>query len=105
MHTCSRDIEQKRRFAARLDPSAEEALFAEPVALARPSLLKLAYLRLVRAEEVLIGVRKALAERRPGGGLHLALAGLFVIGLVIHVVTVTFFAGMSPMAARSTGGI
>ena len=61
--------------------------------LGRP-LLALAYLRLVREEEVLIGVRESVGRAQAWWrAAHLALAGLFVIGLVIHVVTVTFFAG------------
>ena len=44
-------------------------------------------------------VDQAVVENRVGGAqaywraLHLALAGLFVIGLFIHVIPVTFFAG------------
>ena len=57
-------------------------------------LLALAYLRLVREEEALIGVRESVGRAQAWWrAAHLALAVLFVIGLVIHVVTVTFFAG------------
>ena len=57
-------------------------------------LLALAYLRLVREEEALIGVRESVSRAQAWRcAVHLALAGLFVISLVVHVVTVTFFAG------------
>ena len=88
-------IEQKRDLLARLDPSAEEALFSPNLShwLGHP-LLALAYLRLVHEEEAVIGVRESVSRAQAWWrAAHLALAGLFVIGLVIHVVTVTFFAG------------
>ena len=54
----------------------------------------MAYIRLVRAEETLIGTRQSVGGAQAyWRALHLALAGLFVIGLFIHVITVTFFAG------------
>ena len=51
-------------------------------------------MRLAKAEAGLVGPRgavpPALAHWRT---LHIAVAFLFLVGLIVHVVTVTFFAG------------
>jgi hypothetical protein len=79
----------------KIDSKASEATFSVtlPHLLRRPR-LSLAYLRLAREESRLLGARGALGAAqawwRP---LHLAIAWLFVLGVLIHVVTVTFFAG------------
>lgn len=88
-------IERKRLLLASLDPSAREALFSPTLAhWLRAPRLSARYMRLAREENRLIGTRASVgvaqAWWRP---LHLALAYLFVLGLVIHVITVTFFAG------------
>ncbi|MBM3352334.1 MAG: hypothetical protein FJY47_02720 [Betaproteobacteria bacterium] len=88
-------ISRKRAVLAALDPAANEATFSPSLAhWVRAPWLTLAYLRLVREENRLVGTRASVgmdqAWWRP---LHLALAALLVIGLLIHVVTVTFFAG------------
>lgn len=88
-------IVRKREVLARLDPKAGEATFSVnlPHFLRSPR-LALAYQRLAREESKLLGTRAAVTPQqawwRP---LHMALAWLFVLGVVIHVVTVTFFAG------------
>jgi len=88
-------IEEKSRLLARLDPSANEGTFSVtlPHLIKRPR-LALAYRRLEREESRLVGAREALSRAqawwRP---LHLLLAWAFVLGVLIHVVTVTFFAG------------
>jgi hypothetical protein len=88
-------IVEKRRLLAELDPAAIEATFSVnlPHFLRSPR-LALAYRQLVREESRLLGTRGAVTPQqawwRP---LHMALAWLFVLGVVIHVVTVTFFAG------------
>ena len=88
-------IMRKKALLARLDPTASEATFSPHLGhwLRRP-LRTIAYRRLVREEETLIGARQSVGAAqawwRP---LHMVLAGLFVVGLVIHVLTVTFFAG------------
>jgi len=87
-------IERKRELLSHLDPRAQEAVFSPNLShwLGHP-FLTLAYLRFVREEETLIGVRKSVGRMQAWWrAAHLTLAGLFVIGLVIHVVTVTFFA-------------
>jgi hypothetical protein len=88
-------IAEKRALLARLDPSANEGTFsvALPHLIGQPRLAA-AYRRLEREEARLIGTRRAVDPKqawwRP---LHLLLAWLFVLGVLIHVVTVTFFAG------------
>jgi cytochrome b561 len=88
-------IAEKEALLARLDPTAREATFSVtlPHWLRQPR-LSAAYARLAQEETRLIGRREAVDGRqawwRP---LHLALAWLFVLGVLIHVVTVTFFAG------------
>jgi hypothetical protein len=88
-------IIEKRRLLAELDPQAIEGTFSVnlPHFLRNPR-LALAYRRLAREEAILLGTRSAVSAQqawwRP---LHMALAWLFVLGVVIHVITVTFFAG------------
>lgn len=91
-----RDIlSAKRQLIGELDPQAREGTFS--VTLAhwwRAPRLAYACHRLAREESWLLGTRRtvgaAQAWWRP---LHMALAWIFVLGVVIHVVTVTFFAG------------
>ena len=88
-------ISEKRALLAQLDPQASEATFSVnlPHFLRAPR-LALAYRRLAREESMLLGTRAAVSAQqawwRP---LHMALAWIFVLGVVIHVITVTFFAG------------
>lgn len=88
-------IAEKETLLVRLDPTAREATFSVtlPHWLRHPR-LSAAYARLVQEESRLIGRREVVDRRqawwRP---LHLALAWLFVLGVLIHVVVVTFFAG------------
>lgn len=88
-------IDRKAALLAELDPAASEALFSVTLShLIRAPFKSLAYLRLVRLEERMIGARKSVpflqAYWRP---FHMALAWLFLAGLVVHVLLVTFFAG------------
>ena len=88
-------IAEKRALLARLDPLAQEGTFSVnlPHAIRSPR-LALAYRRLALEESRLLGARAAVSPQqawwRP---LHMVLAWLFVLGVVIHVITVTFFAG------------
>ena len=88
-------IVEKRGLLSRLDPQATEGTFSVnlPQYLHSPG-LALAYRRLAREESMLLGTRRAVppsqAWWRP---LHMALAWIFVLGVAIHVITVTFFAG------------
>lgn len=88
-------IVEKRALLARLDPGANEATFSVNLPhFWRSPRLALAYRRLALEESRLLGTRAAVSVQqawwRP---LHMALAWLFVLGVVIHVITVTFFAG------------
>ncbi|MEK9848973.1 MAG: hypothetical protein VW665_00505 [Candidatus Puniceispirillum sp.] len=88
-------IAQKITLLASLDKDADEALFSVTLAhLLRQPRLSLAYLRLARIEASLIQTRQSVpfiaAYWRP---LHILVAWLFLAGLIIHIIVVTFFAG------------
>jgi hypothetical protein len=88
-------IADKRALLAQLDPQANEATFSVNLPhFIRSPRLALAYRRLALEESRLLGSRAAVSAQqawwRP---LHMILAWLFVLGVVIHVITVTFFAG------------
>jgi len=88
-------IDRKRMLLASLDPAAQESTFSPTlVHWLRSPRASFGYTRLAREENILVGTRASVGMQqawwRP---LHLALAYLFVLGLVIHVITVTFFAG------------
>ncbi|MDX1433690.1 MAG: hypothetical protein R3286_14700 [Gammaproteobacteria bacterium] len=88
-------IEAKRVLLARLDPRAHEATFSPlPRHWMRHPRLTLRYVALARAEMRVIGQRRSIpAPLAYWRAVHMTLAALFVLGLLIHVVTVTFFAG------------
>ena len=88
-------IASKQALLGDLDPQAQEATFSVTLRhWVRSPRLAAAYQQLARREARLLGTRRAVGVAqgwwRP---LHMALAWLFVLGIVIHVVTVTFFAG------------
>lgn len=88
-------IARKVEILRTLDPAAREGTFSPTLAhwLRRP-LLSTRYARLARAESRLIGTRRMVPPQQAyWRAAHLALAYTFVAGLVIHVLTVTFFAG------------
>lgn len=91
----ARVIAQKRALLANLDAQAREATFSPTLAhWMREPLATWRYARLAREEARLIGARASVgAEQAWWRPLHLALAAVFVIGLIVHVITVTFFAG------------
>lgn len=88
-------IEAKRALLQQLDPEAQEGTFSVTLRhfLKSPG-RALAYSQLQRRESALMGTRASVGAAqawwRP---LHIVLGWLFVLGLVIHIVTVTFFAG------------
>jgi len=88
-------IVQKRVLLAQLDPRASEGTFSVNLPnFIRSPRLALAYRRLALEESRLLGTRAAVsAEQAWWRPLHMVLAWLFVLGVVIHVITVTFFAG------------
>ncbi|MDA0983792.1 MAG: hypothetical protein O3A06_12360 [Proteobacteria bacterium] len=91
----ARVIEEKRALLTAIDPQAREATFSPTLAhwLKTPR-AAWRYARLAREESRLIGARASVgAEQAWWRPLHLALAAIFVFGLVVHVITVTFFAG------------
>lgn len=88
-------ITAKVQLLKRLDPQADEALFSPNLrhALTHP-FLTFSYSRLVSRESRLVGARRRAGRtlslwRR----LHILIAVLFLFGVFVHVITVTFFAG------------
>ncbi len=88
-------ILDKRALLHELDPVASEGTFSVTLAqLLRRPRLGLAYQRLARAEANLLGTREAVGMAQSWWWpLHMAIAWAFVLGVLVHVVTVTFFAG------------
>ena len=88
-------IAEKTVLLRALDPAASEGTFSVTLGhwLRHPR-LSARYAALVRRENALMGTR-AMVSPQQGywRAAHLALAYTFVAGLIIHVVTVTFFAG------------
>ncbi|QFU00824.1 hypothetical protein FIU83_04140 [Halomonas sp. THAF5a] len=88
-------IAAKSRLLTRLDPQASEALFSPNLRHAvRHPLLTCRYVRLASREARLVGARRRAGRplsmwRR----LHILAACLFLAGIVLHLVLVTFFAG------------
>jgi hypothetical protein len=90
-----RIIASKRMLLPALAPEANEGTFSVnlPQLLRNPG-TALAYRALEREEARLLGTRRAVGPARAWWRpLHIALAWIFVAGVAIHVVTVTFFAG------------
>ena len=93
--TLRQTIRAKAQLLPLLDPGADEALFSPSLRHWCKSPWKTwRYQRLVDDENELIGARKKAGPilqwwRRA----HLLIGGLFVFGLLIHVITVLFFAG------------
>ena len=88
-------IAEKVTLLRALAPGAAEGTFSPTLAhwLRRPRLTA-RYARLVRAESKLMGTREMVSPQQAyWRAVHLALAYTFIAGLVIHVATVTFFAG------------
>jgi hypothetical protein len=88
-------IERKRALLPSIDASAAEATFSPTLAhWLRSPVATLRYARLANEEMRMIGARASVgAEQAYWRPAHLALAAIFVLGLIAHVVTVTFFAG------------
>jgi hypothetical protein len=88
-------IERKRRLLASLDANASEATFSPTLAhWLKTPLAALRYARLAHEEMRMSGARSSIGiEQAYWRPAHLALAAAFVLGLLAHVVTVTFFAG------------
>lgn len=88
-------LSQKHTVLAELDAEADEATFVLSAGdwLRAPS-AAWRYQRLVSRERAVIGAGDAFGlAQRVGRRLHQWLAWLFVVGLLVHVVLATFFAG------------
>ncbi|MEE9256086.1 MAG: hypothetical protein V3V56_02845 [bacterium] len=88
-------VRKKEALLENLDPAAREGTFSLTLIhwLRRPA-ASWAYARLVREESLLLGTREAVSiSQAYWRWVHIALAYLFVLGLIGHVVVVTFFAG------------
>ncbi|MBX2826418.1 MAG: hypothetical protein KTR33_16905 [Gammaproteobacteria bacterium] len=88
-------IEEKERVLQQLEPEACEALFSVTLQhWLRSPRLAWRYSRIAQRENSLIGMRGHLPVQqswwRP---LHIMAAWLFLLGLVVHVIVVIFFAG------------
>lgn len=88
-------IGRKTALLAKLDPGASEATFSVTLRHWLTSPWRaLAYSRLAAKESSLIGARQSVSFAQGYWRLmHMALGWLFIAGLVVHVVVVTFFAG------------
>lgn len=88
-------IGRKRLLLPAIDPAANEGTFSPTLAhWLRAPRATARYAKLVREERRLMGTRAMVGiEQAYWRPLHLALAYLFVLGIIVHVATVTFFAG------------
>jgi len=88
-------IERKRSVLARMDSSASEATFSLVLGhwFNSPA-VAFAYHRLVREERVLLGTDQSVGMAQAyWRRLHRIIAVAFIVGLLVHIVLVTFFAG------------
>ena len=91
----ARIIEEKESLLSRLEPGAEEGTFSPMFKhwFLKPG-VTLAYARLIGRENKLLGARSGVSPAQAYWRIvHVVLAYLFILGIVGHVVTVTFFAG------------
>ncbi|PWG64540.1 hypothetical protein [Sediminicurvatus halobius] len=87
-------IRRKQTLLAALDPAADEALFSPNLRHAlRHPWLTWRYARLAATEARLVGRGEAGLVLAYWRRTHIALALLFLLGLIGHVVLVLFFAG------------
>ena len=87
-------IRRKEHILARLEPTASEALFSPNLRHGlRHPVLTLRYALLASREAHLVGRHRAGLLVAFWRRTHVALALLFLVGLLGHVVTVLFFAG------------
>jgi hypothetical protein len=90
-----RIIEDKRALLTLLDPEASEATFSPTLShwIRRPWRSN-RYAGLAREEMRIIGQKRAVpAVQAYWRALHIAIAMALLGGIVVHVITVTFFAG------------
>lgn len=91
----ARVIAKKRELLHTIDASASEGTFSLTyVHWLRAPAQSLRYAKLVRNEHRLMGTRRAVRiDQAYWRLLHLGVAYVFVLGVAVHVATVTFFAG------------
>lgn len=97
-------IAKKRTLLGGIDANANEGTFSLTYAhwLQSPA-RAFHYAKLVNEEHRLMGMRRAIPiDQAYWRLLHLGVAYLFVVGVFIHVVTVTFFAGYVAAGAPIT---
>jgi len=88
-------IEQKQSVLNSLDPSANEAVFSPNLShwLSHP-LQTLRYIKLANKESAMVGSRaRAGFIMRWWRPAHMTLSLIFLIGMLVHIVVVLFFAG------------
>ena len=88
-------LREKELLLARLDPSAREGTFSPTLShWLRSPRLSWAYARLAGEESRLLASRRSVPPAQAHWRrVHIALAALFLAGLIGHVAVVTFFAG------------
>lgn len=88
-------IHEKKALLGELDPSENEGTFSlQPNHWRKMPVLSWKYAKLVSEESALMGTRQAVSfSQGYWWFIHRALAYLFVLGILTHVITVTFFAG------------
>lgn len=88
-------IGRKRALLVSLDPRANEGTFSlQPGHWFSKPMAAWKYATLVNEERDIMGTRQMVPAAQAYWWMaHRALAYLFVLGIVIHVITVTFFAG------------
>lgn len=88
-------IRRKEALLSKLEPGANEGVFSPRLKhwLSSPG-LTLAYARLAAQENKLLRMRARVSPAQAYWRLvHIVLAFFFILGMLAHVVTVTFFAG------------
>ena len=97
-------ISEKQKLLCRLDEAAEEALFSPTLKhwLSHP-ILSFRYQCLIAEESRLVGARAHAGWLlRAWRRVHIAVACLFLLGLMTHVVVMVFFAGYAAEARDIT---
>ncbi len=91
----ARIIKEKESILSRLEPGAEEGVFSLGLRhwFTRPG-LAFAYARLVGREHNILMARSGVSYAQAYWRMiHIVLAFVFLLGILGHVITVTFFAG------------
>ena len=97
-------IDEKTALLSHLDPKAQEALFSPTLNhWLRHPVLSLQYQQLAEIEALMVSARvSAPFLVRWARRWHLFVAAVFFVGLLVHVITVLFFAGYVADGANIT---